>query len=1020
MRFNSVDDLLDYKKKLDKNVKEDMPVITVCRGTGCTAFGSEEVMEGLRKEISRKKLGSKIRVKRTGCHGFCEKGPIVLILPEEIFYQQVSKSDVEEIIRSVIKKTVVNRLLFFDVNLNNRAKHVMDIPFYNKQARHVLKNNGRIDPESIDDYILNGGYSALTKALKDLSPDGIIEEVKKSGLRGRGGAGFPTGLKWELSRKQKGDKKYIVCNADEGDPGAFMDRSVLEGNPHSVLEGMLVAGRAIDADEGYIYVRAEYPLAVQRLNIAISEAKKLGLVGESILGSNFSFDVKIKEGAGAFVCGEETALIASIEGKRGMPRPRPPFPAQSGLWGKPTCINNVETFANVPLIIISGGEEYSRLGTEKSKGTKIFSLTGKINNTGLVEVPIGTKLGDVIFEIGGGIANDRGFKAVQTGGPSGGCISGEYLNLPIDYETLAQVGSIMGSGGMIVLDDKTCMVDLTRYFLSFTQNESCGKCTPCRIGTKRCLEILEKITRGEGEEKDIDALLELSKTIKDTSLCGLGQTAPNPILSAIKYFRPEFEEHIRLKYCRSGSCKALFTAPCNNACPAGVNISGYVGLIRKGKFREALELISEAIPFPSICGRVCYHPCEEFCKRGDLDEPVAINTLKRFVSDMEGLKRLKVNVPLRGEKVAIVGGGPSGLTCAHNLALKGYRVTIFEALPLLSGMMGVGIPEYRLPRNILKKEINNILSLGIKVRLNKTLGKDFTLQDLFKQGYKAIYISIGMHKDRKLGIKGENLKGVMSSIKFLRDMNLKKKVKIGSRVVVVGGGNVAIDSARSALRVGAREVEIVYRRMQDQMPAHRWEIEEAEREGVNFRYLVSPSRLIGKGRVEGIECIRMELGNYEPTGRRKPVPVKGSEFIIEADTVITAIGQESEANTLLGKEGFMVDPYTLVTNHKGVFAGGDFRGGKAMVIEAIADGKKAAHSISLFLEGKEISPLLRQASKPILTGIEKEEPLNVHRCHLKSLEVKKRLKGFSEVESGISKEDALQEARRCLQCHLEG
>ena len=455
-----------------------------------------------------------------------------------------------------MKNRLVDRLLVHSPKDKEKIPLIDQIPFYKRQMRLVLKHNGRINPESLDDYLEVGGYSALAKAL-NRKPGDIINEVKISGLRGRGGAGFPTGLKWELTARAIGDTKYIICNADEGDPGAFMDRSVLEGNPHSVLEGMIIGGYAIGANEGYIYVRAEYPLAIERLRIAVEKCEATGILGENILGSGFSFSVKIKEGAGAFVCGEETALIASIEGKRGMPRPRPPFPAQSGLWGKPTCINNVETFANIPLIILDGGGEYSKVGAEKSKGTKIFSLTGKVNNTGLVEVPIGTKLRDVIFEIGGGVDKGRTFKAVQTGGPSGGCIPGEYLDLPIDYETLAEVGSIMGSGGMIVLDDKTCMVELTHYFLSFTQNESCGKCTPCRIGTKRCLEILEKIIRGEGEEKDLDDLLELAKIIKDTSLCGLGQTAPNPILSTIRYFKDEYETHIKDKKCPAGVCKAL-------------------------------------------------------------------------------------------------------------------------------------------------------------------------------------------------------------------------------------------------------------------------------------------------------------------------------------------------------------------------------------------------------------------------------------------------------------------------------
>ena len=553
--FNS-EDLENYRKEVREKASRFSTLITVCQG-GCKAFGSEEILERLSSEVRERRLNKKVLVKMAGCHGFCERGPLVLIFPKGIFYGRVTVKDVPEIVEeTIVKNRLVDRLLVHSPKDKEKIPLIDQIPFYKRQMRLVLKHNGRINPESLDDYLEVGGYSALAKAL-NRKPGDIINEVKISGLRGRGGAGFPTGLKWELTARAIGDTKYIICNADEGDPGAFMDRSVLEGNPHSVLEGMIIGGYAIGANEGYIYVRAEYPLAIERLRIAVEKCEATGILGENILGSGFSFSVKIKEGAGAFVCGEETALIASIEGKRGMPRPRPPFPAQSGLWGKPTCINNVETFANIPLIILDGGGEYSKVGAEKSKGTKIFSLTGKVNNTGLVEVPIGTKLRDVIFEIGGGVDKGRTFKAVQTGGPSGGCIPGEYLDLPIDYETLAEVGSIMGSGGMIVLDDKTCMVELTHYFLSFTQNESCGKCTPCRIGTKRCLEILEKITRGEGEEKDLDDLLELAKIIKDTSLCGLGQTAPNPILSTIRYFKDEYETHIKDKKCPAGVCKAL-------------------------------------------------------------------------------------------------------------------------------------------------------------------------------------------------------------------------------------------------------------------------------------------------------------------------------------------------------------------------------------------------------------------------------------------------------------------------------
>ena len=482
--------------------------VTVCSGTGCTASGSEDVRAAFAREIDKQGLKDEVEIKKTGCHGFCERGPVVVILPKEIFYAQVTKEDVSEIVaKTIIGKEIVEHLLYTDPASGKKIVFDHEVPFYKKQKRIVLSGNGRIDPTDISDYITNEGYAALSKVLTAMTPEQVVEAVEQSGLRGRGGAGFPTGRKWRLVRTAAGDTKYIICNGDEGDPGAFMDRSVLEGNPHIVLEGMLVTAYAIGAKTGYIYVRAEYPLAVKNLRTAISQAEELGLLGENILGSGFSFEIKIKEGAGAFVCGEETALIASIEGRRGMPRPRPPFPAQSGLWGKPTNINNVETYANVPPIIINGADWYSSIGTETSKGTKIFSLTGKVNNTGLVEVPMGITLEEVINDIGGGIPKGRKFKAVQTGGPSGGCIPSMHLGLPIDYESLAAVDSIIGSGGMVVMDETTCMVDIARYFLSFTQAESCGKCTSCRLGTKRMLEILTRITEGKGVEGDMSCWL---------------------------------------------------------------------------------------------------------------------------------------------------------------------------------------------------------------------------------------------------------------------------------------------------------------------------------------------------------------------------------------------------------------------------------------------------------------------------------------------------------------------------------
>ena len=531
--------------------------ILVCAGTGCSSSGSKQILPILSEELKNKNLDKEIKVVETGCHGLCEMGPLVIVYPEGVFYCRVEPSDVKEIVEShLLKGRVVERLLYREPVTLEAVPNYEDISFYKKQHRYALKNCGHINPESLEEYIAADGYEGLGLSLQ-MKPEEVIEEIKKSGLRGRGGGGFPTGLKWEFTRKAQGDKKYVVCNADEGDPGAFMDRSVLEGDPHRIIEGMLICAYAIGASEGYVYCRAEYPLAIKRLENAIVQAKESGLLGQGILGTDFNFELQVKEGAGAFVCGEETALLASIEGRRGMPRPRPPFPAVSGLWGKPTTINNVETFANVPNIMREGGEVFASFGTEKSKGTKVFALTGKINNTGLAEVPMGITMREIIFDIGGGIPDGKKFKAVQIGGPSGGCLPESMLDLSVDYESLIQAGAMMGSGGLVVMDETTCMVDVARYFLNFTQSESCGKCTPCREGTKRMLEILTRICDGEGKEGDIELLETLARSIKAGSLCALGQTAPNPVLSTLNFFRDEYEAHIKDHRCPAGACTAM-------------------------------------------------------------------------------------------------------------------------------------------------------------------------------------------------------------------------------------------------------------------------------------------------------------------------------------------------------------------------------------------------------------------------------------------------------------------------------
>ena len=552
----------EKRKELDIRVNSQVGTkekhILVCHGTGCTSSKSPKIIETFRKIIQEKNLEN-VRVIQTGCFGLCAKGPIVIIRPEDTFYAMVTPEDCEEIITShIMEGKVVERLLCKDID-GKKVQKLDELTFYKKQKRIALQNCGRIDPENIEEYIAFDGYKALEKVLLEMTPEEVIETVKKSGLRGRGGAGFPTGKKWELTRVVESDQKYVVCNADEGDPGAFMDRSILEGDPHCVLEAMIIAGYAIGATQGYIYVRAEYPIAVERFGVAIKQAREYGLLGKNIFNSGFDFDVDIRLGAGAFVCGEETALLESIEGKRGQPRVKPPYPANSGLWGKPTLINNVETYANITKIILNGADWYAGIGTENSKGTKVFALGGNVVNVGLVEVPMGTTLREIVYDIGGGIPNGRDFKAAQTGGPSGGCIPKEHLDTPIDYESLKEIGSMMGSGGLIVMDDTKCMVNLAKFYLDFTVDESCGKCTPCRIGTKRMLELLEKMCNGEAELEDLTRLEELAINIPKTAICGLGQTAPNPVLSTLKYFRDEYLEHVKYKQCRTKECKALAT-----------------------------------------------------------------------------------------------------------------------------------------------------------------------------------------------------------------------------------------------------------------------------------------------------------------------------------------------------------------------------------------------------------------------------------------------------------------------------
>ena len=1004
-----------------KQSRNNQHTIFFCHGTGCVSGKAIKIREALEKEVAELGLDG-VKIDFTGCHGFCQQGPIAVVEPEGIFYAHVGVDDVPEIAQSHLRDgKPVERLFYKDPISNESVPHYKNINFYQKQQRIILRNCGLINPERIEDYIDVGGYQAIQKALLEMTPEQVIDEVKRAGLRGRGGAGFSTGMKWELCHKSPGTQKYMICNADEGDPGAFMDRSAMEGDPHTVIEGMTIAAYAIGASEGYIYIRAEYPLAVERVRLAIQHAEEKGFLGEHISGSDFGFKLHVKEGAGAFVCGEETALIASIEGKRGLPRPRPPFPAQSGLWGKPTNINNVKSLATVPVIIAKGADWYAQIGSEKAKGTTVFALTGKIANSGLIEVPMGIPVQNIVFDIGGGIPDGKRFKAIQTGGPSGGCLPTSHLNLTVDYESLAEAGSIMGSGGMVVMDEDTCMVDVARYFLSFTQDESCGKCVPCRVGTKQMLDILENICSGKGKLEDIDLLLELCEAIKAGSLCGLGQGAPNPVLTSLRYFRDEYEEHIKKHHCRAAVCRGLVSAPCSHTCPAGIDVPRYIRFIGKGKPGEAAAVIREKIPFPSVCGLVCFHPCEAKCRRAQLDEAIAIRMLKGYAAahDSGEWKEKIKTAPSTGKKVAIIGSGPAGLTTAYYLTGLGHSVTVFEALPEPGGMMRFGIPDYRLPKDILKAEIKEIKDIGVEIKTNTRID---SIERLFEEGYNSVFVAVGAHQGFSIGVEGEDNPKVIEGVDFWRDVSLGKKVALGDKVAVVGGGNAAIDSARTALRLGAKEVTIVYRRTQAEMPANPEEIEEALAEGIQLYVLAAPSRIISRNSHVELEAIRMELGAIDSSGRRRPEPIKDSEFTMDFDTIIAAIGQRPEIprqfDLVIGRgNAIEIDTDTLATSREGVFAGGDAVTGPASVIEAIAAGRQAAISIDKYLGGSGVIDEVLAPPEETLGALEEAE--EKQRPPMPTLPVKQRIRDFSQVELGYSDEAAIEEALRCLRCDLE-
>jgi NADH-quinone oxidoreductase subunit F len=1018
--------------------------VTVGTGTCGLAAGTRDTLASIEAELKRRNLNAVIS--QVGCVGMCSFEPMIELQAKgraRVNYGGAVDENVPEIFASYFENkplensVVVGEVIPTITRSNGYAVHSLSFldpqskertAFHQKQLRVVLSNCGLIDPETIDDYLAVDGYQALEKALTKMTPEQVIEEVTRSGLRGRGGGGFPTGVKWGLARKTQKWPKYVICNADEGDPGAFMDRSTLEGDPHSLVEGMIIAGYAIGAQLGFIYCRAEYPLAIRRLEIALEQARELNLLGENILGTDFSFDILVKEGAGAFVCGEETALMASIQGERGQPWPRPPYPAVSGLWAQPSNVNNVKSYAYVSRILRMGADWFQSLGTEGSPGTAVFALTGMVNRTGLIEVPMGITLHDIIYQVGGGIPLGEKFKAVQTGGPLGGCLPEEYLDTPVDFDSLRAAGAVMGSGGMIVADQTTCMVEFAKYFLKFACDESCGKCPPCRIGSTRMLEILERITAGKGEPEDIERIRYLAKGMQKGSLCALGQLTPSPVLSVLRHFEDEFWAHISEGRCPAASCQKLVRAPCVSACPAGVDVPAYLALVAQGRYAEALAVHRDANPFAMICGRVCPAFCEGVCRRGQIDESIAIRNVKRFMADRYYAEpwtppRL---APPKNIKVAIVGAGPCGLTAALRLAQQGYQVTVFERMPQPGGMMTYGIPAYRLPREPLFAEIDHIRRAGVEIRCNLELGTDFTIKSLKEDGYQAIVLALGAHRSRNLGIHGENMQGVYHGVQMLRDIALSRIPDMsGKRVVVVGGGDTAMDAARSALRVGAKEVTIVYRRTEHEMPAIKEEVKEAAEEGIQFHFLVTPVAILGNSSVTGVRLQRQTLGDFDKSGRRRPVPIPGSEFDMPCDILVPAIGQitwvDDESLTMHRRATFDVGK-AFELEVPGVFAAGDAVSGPATVVQSVAHGNQVALTVDHWLQSGELGGVYYHPIRHDIPQLfNPEEYADARRPAPRILSPEERLTrhDFSEVEEVYDAQTMQEECKRCLRCDLE-
>ncbi len=1044
-----ITDLSSFNAAHDAGLKKLLPSggrIAVGMGTCGVGNGAEGLYHALSDGIQSRGLG--FHVAQVGCYGPCSEEPLVNVwLPGQplVILHKVQEQDVEALLDDLSAGRIPMELALCKVeewdHITSSIKYGYglpdlpnwnEIPFFQGQTKIVLRNCGLISPADIEEYFAVGGYQALYKVLIDANPEMVIEQIKAAKLRGRGGAGYQTGLKWDMLRKAQSDQKYLICNADEGDPGAYMNRNEIEGDPHGLIEGMIIGGYVTGATEGILYVRAEYPLAVHRLNHAIDEAEERGLLGDNILGRGFKFRLRLVEGAGAFVCGEETALIRSLEGRSGRPTPRPPYPAERGLYGQPTNINNVETWYNIAPIVVKGPAWFTETGSPKSPGTKVFSLVGKVQRTGLVEMPLGTPLKKFVYDIGGGAPAMKSVKSVQTGGPSGGCIPKEMFDTAVDYESLAQLGSIMGSGGMVVMDEDNCMVDVARYFIEFTHSESCGKCVPCRVGLDQMMSILNRFTTGKATEADLGTLDELSRMIRDMSLCGLGQTAPNPVLTTLRHFRQEFEDHLRAHRCRAGVCDELALSPCENSCPLHMNIPRFLELLKADRLEDAFVSVVMDNPLPASTGRVCQHPCDNRCRRSGLDEAVNMRDVHRFIADSiyasgqyDALIERVVShkFPPTGHRVAVVGAGPTGLTCAFYLAMLGHSVTVFENNSDAGGMLRYALPEYRLPKSVLDDELKLIRRMGVEFIFNSVVGDAISLHDLASD-YDGVFLSIGTWKETWVYLPGTELTGVIHALPFLEALSKNEHVPLGKKVVVIGGGNAAIDSARTALRMGA-DVTVIYRRERKDMPAIPEETEAAEDEGVKYAFHATPHRIVANesGGVQAIECAKTKLGEFDSSGRRRPVPT-GEIQRYECDTVILAVGETVDLDFLKAsglqlkeKEKMLeVSPFTLETSRPNFYAGGDLISGASNVSNAMGYGKKAARNMDQRLMGEMRWPKLwpefdYSMSPPAHVS---ESP----RHHVHELPASERASGFMEAVTGLTPVEAMEESCRCLRCDV--